>query len=681
MHTFARFLFTALLTYDVDLAYQVGLRAMRLPILEGFNNFFEDLNNNSLLQNNNHRLNGGGHHFPGLYLQNAANNYMYPFLNNYHHHQQQLQNQINRSHDHHYRSGNRHGQGIGQHGSNSSWHRWHVLNTIEQQQTLLATTMIYAAKNDLSRLKDVQKAAQKHIHTSAYLFLLAQETFKIAVPTESGSGNTSGANNSANSNTTNGGSSSSSINNHHHHLHGNHHSHPNPQLSYLHQRLNGNGGALNPAYNPFLSNLSSLGFPTTPGFPLTPHNAGSLAAAYGGHSFKPNTVSHLLEVAFELGLQVVKMTMNHTDSKRKEIVKWIVNCAQEMGFVGLCYLMQFWENLFSAIEAVGPVASFVMNASMLNKQNNLTGREQDSLWAAAKELAVKCTKTDPLNCSLLALSLCENDSNMFRSCYELVVEAGSARKMPFNHLIQVARYMESKNYPEWAFKLSQLAIKTITINYNQEQSPMVNEIHWICSLAHSLGKEQLSKLVPILIDNISCAQLLSDILRRCTSSGTLGYPLHNTGSANNVNQQPAPAPPNHHASAGQFSANYPYLGLNGNSFALNGTNHHHQYSHSRRHHSLGHGHSKHLAVDKDPLKALLDAAIQAYIKSTHLKLQVISPRHYSDFVEFLAKAKETFLLASDGECKFNQLIESIRTSYKGKKKLLNNILSKFQQGS
>ena len=86
-----------------------------------------------------------------------------------------------------------------------------------------------------------------------------------------------------------------------------------------------------------------------------------------------------------------------------------------------------------------------------------------------------------------------------------------------------------------------------------------------------------------------------------------------------------------------------------------------------------------MTLDKDPLKALLDAAIQAYIKSTHLKLQVISPRHYSDFVEFLSKAKDTFMLARDGETKFNQLIDTIRTSYKGKKKLLNNILIKFQQ--
>lgn len=34
MHTFARFLFLSLLNYYPDLAYEVGLRAMRLPLLE-----------------------------------------------------------------------------------------------------------------------------------------------------------------------------------------------------------------------------------------------------------------------------------------------------------------------------------------------------------------------------------------------------------------------------------------------------------------------------------------------------------------------------------------------------------------------------------------------------------------------------------------------------------------------
>ena len=34
MQTFAKFLFVGLLPFDADLAFRVGLRAMRMPILE-----------------------------------------------------------------------------------------------------------------------------------------------------------------------------------------------------------------------------------------------------------------------------------------------------------------------------------------------------------------------------------------------------------------------------------------------------------------------------------------------------------------------------------------------------------------------------------------------------------------------------------------------------------------------
>ena len=34
MHTFAKYLFNMLYSFDVDLSFRVGLRAMRLPVLE-----------------------------------------------------------------------------------------------------------------------------------------------------------------------------------------------------------------------------------------------------------------------------------------------------------------------------------------------------------------------------------------------------------------------------------------------------------------------------------------------------------------------------------------------------------------------------------------------------------------------------------------------------------------------
>ena len=46
MHTYAKFLFLALLPHDTDLAYRIGLRAMRLPILEDHEDIDDPVNGN-----------------------------------------------------------------------------------------------------------------------------------------------------------------------------------------------------------------------------------------------------------------------------------------------------------------------------------------------------------------------------------------------------------------------------------------------------------------------------------------------------------------------------------------------------------------------------------------------------------------------------------------------------------
>lgn len=82
-------------------------------------------------------------------------------------------------------------------------------------------------------------------------------------------------------------------------------------------------------------------------------------------------------------------------------------------------------------------------------------------------------------------------------------------------------------------------------------------------------------------------------------------------------------------------------------------------------------------VFQAPLKPLLDAAIAAYVNTTHSRLTHISPRHYGDFIDFLAKARETFLLAHDGLMQFGQLIENMKVAYKGKKKLMFLVKERF----
>ena len=84
-----------------------------------------------------------------------------------------------------------------------------------------------------------------------------------------------------------------------------------------------------------------------------------------------------------------------------------------------------------------------------------------------------------------------------------------------------------------------------------------------------------------------------------------------------------------------------------------------------------------LSYDKPPLRQVMEAAVFAYIQTTHSKLTHISPRHYSDFIEFLSKARDTFLLAHDGHMQFSQLIENMKLVYKGKKKLMCLITERF----
>ena len=52
-------------------------------------------------------------------------------------------------------------------------------------------------------------------------------------------------------------------------------------------------------------------------------------------------------------------------------------------------------------------------------------------------------------------------------------------------------------------------------------------------------------------------------------------------------------------------------------------------------------------------------------------------RHYTEFVDFLTKAKETFMLSGDGPVQFSQLIDNMKMAYKGKKKLVCLIKEKF----
>ncbi|XP_075832775.1 zinc finger SWIM domain-containing protein 4 [Microtus pennsylvanicus] len=330
-------------------------------------------------------------------------------------------------------------------------------------------------------------------------------------------------------------------------------------------------------------------------------------------SAPPDTM--LLGIALELGLQVMRMTLNTMTWRRREMVRWLVSCATEIGPPALMSIMKNWYSLFTPVEAVTIVAvTGTTHATLLRLQLDTAGREE--LWACARTLALQCSMKDPQNCALPALTLCEKNHAAFEAAYQIVLDA-AAGGLGHAHLFTVARYMEHRGLPLRAYKLATLALAQLSIAFNQDSHPAVNDVLWACSLSHSLGRHELSAIVPLIIRSIHCAPMLSDILRRWTLSA-------------------------------------PGLGPLG----------------ARRA-------TKPLGTDRAPLCQLLDAAVAAYITTSHSRLTHISPRHYGDFIEFLGKARETFLLAPDGHLQFAQFLESLKQTYKGKKKLMLLVRERF----
>ena len=126
-------------------------------------------------------------------------------------------------------------------------------------------------------------------------------------------------------------------------------------------------------------------------------------------------------------------------------------------------------------------------------------------------------------------------------------------------------------------------------------------------------------MVPLVVKNVQCATVLSDILRRCSIT-----------------------PPGMHSESKLMTS--PSGGL---------------------------------SCELSPLRQLLEAAMAAYVTTTHSRLSSISPRHYTEFIDFLLKARDTFMLAHDGALQFGQLVENMKLAYKGKKKLVCLIKERF----
>lgn len=286
------------------------------------------------------------------------------------------------------------------------------------------------------------------------------------------------------------------------------------------------------------------------------------------------------------------------------------------GVRALVSILQSWYTLFTPTEATSIVAATAVSHTTVLRLS-LDYPQREELASCARTLALQCAMKDPQSCALSALTLCEKDHIAFEAAYQIAIDA-AAGGMTHSQLFTIARYMELRGYPLRAFKLASLAMSHLNLAYNQDTHPAINDVLWACALSHSLGKNELAALIPLVVKSVHCATVLSDILRRCTvtAPGLAGIP-------------------------GRRSS------------------------------------GKLMSTDKAPLRQLLDATINAYINTTHSRLTHISPRHYGEFIEFLSKARETFLLPQDGHLQFAQFIDNLKQIYKGKKKLMLLVRERF----
>ena len=102
-------------------------------------------------------------------------------------------------------------------------------------------------------------------------------------------------------------------------------------------------------------------------------------------------VPTLINVAFQLGLQVMRMTLTSLNWRRREMVRWLVTCATELGLQAVLSLMQSWSRLFTPTEAVGPVATTIMSHTTIIRLG-LDFSQQEELAASARTLALQCSR-------------------------------------------------------------------------------------------------------------------------------------------------------------------------------------------------------------------------------------------------------------------------------------------------
>ncbi|KAA3677640.1 uncharacterized protein DEA37_0000511, partial [Paragonimus westermani] len=306
--------------------------------------------------------------------------------------------------------------------------------------------------------------------------------------------------------------------------------------------------------------------------------------------------------------------------------------------------------------------SVAMAAQLFRSAAPYSVNAREHICSAVRTMAMQAAAKDPINCALPALTLAERNAAAFDAVYRLVLNSAETGALGPAQLFSLARYMDGRGWAWRAFPFALHATRLFVLSTMQDSHPVAGHVLWACSLAHRLGPGALQELLGHVIRNIHCPTLLTEILHRCRMSPSGVLTNHSNPTLLSSNAPPImdlvdpstgtrnPCPPNFGSSSSIYYGNCVSASVGG----------------------------KLLSLDRPPLKGLLDAAVNAFVTATHTRLSNISPRQYAEFVDFLARARDTFhLLRPDGPAQFRSLVECLRQTYRGKRKLVALLAERF----
>uniref|UniRef100_A0A915HQP4 SWIM-type domain-containing protein n=1 Tax=Romanomermis culicivorax TaxID=13658 RepID=A0A915HQP4_ROMCU len=353
---------------------------------------------------------------------------------------------------------------------------------------------------------------------------------------------------------------------------------------------------------------------------------------------------NLLNIAFELGLEILKASSSQLKWCRPNVVRWIVNCAISLSLESVLFIVRNWSQYFTPVEAVSVVARAVWTENV-NVSLKLDSNQRMSLCYYVQEMALECAMQSPTDCGLHALSISftlnigKNNEKTFEAAFQIIAKSGEQGAIGVADLFNLAQHMERLMLLPKAYQLSLVALRHCRVGYLDDNCASTSGVYWTVTLAKNMGRLELNHVIRIFCDVVRSPVVLTNIFKICVN------PHHPSLMYAHQQQQTSSA------STSQYVSYCRYL--------------------DKQRINLPVARSALLAEPN--LHILLDSTITAYIESVHGRLSHISPRHYCEFIDFLYRARDVFSLADNGDRQFAYFIEHMKILYKGKKKLLRRL--------